>query len=129
VSELPHSRPAVEVTAEYLDGDIHLTPKVIRHVPRMPEIQESGLDQLSHQLLEEPDETGLEIRRINGVEIEARSERFSEIERRSPREALVWYQCTPELAGAVLGDRIDVLKDIMESSYSCKPCHGKGHTE
>jgi co-chaperonin GroES (HSP10) len=148
VSEIPHSRPEIEVDAEVIDGDMVITPtdagditydKVVNAFARgyvrnrfresLGELQEGPQDIMNAQLLDEPDEKGLEIRRVNGVEIEARAERFSEISRRSPREALVWYGYSPDGLSAVLGDRVDILRDVLESAYSCKTCHGKGHIE
>jgi co-chaperonin GroES (HSP10) len=135
VSGIPHSRPHVEVDAEYVDGDINIYPKCSNLDIRAPEsfyrglgdLQEGPMDIMNAQLLDEPNEVGLEIRRVNGVEIEARPERFMEISLRSPRESLVWYGYSPDGLSAVLGDRVDVLKDVLESAYSCKSCKGKGH--
>lgn len=148
-SEVPHSRPEIEVdVAQNGDGSLAITPhekftrsrypkasnldlKPMNHafMDGLGELQEGPMDIMNAQLLDEPDEYGLEKRLVNGVEIEARGHRFQEIARRSPREQLVWYGYSPDGLSAVLGDRIDVLKDIMESAYSCKACHGKGHSE
>lgn len=127
VSEVPHSRPHVEVDAEYVDGGIALIPKSVRFKQGLGELQEGPQDIMNAQLLDEPDEVGLSIRMVNGVEIEARAGRIEEISRRSPREQLVWYGYSPDGLSAVLGDRVDILKDVLESAYSCKACHGKGH--
>jgi co-chaperonin GroES (HSP10) len=135
VSEVPHSRPVIEVEAEYVGQDIQLTPtwndlSIANEsfLQSLGEMQVGPRDIMDAQLLDEPDEVGLSIRRVNGVEIEARPERFAEISKRGPREQLVWYGYSPDGLSAVLGDRVDILKDILESAYSCKTCHGKGHT-
>jgi co-chaperonin GroES (HSP10) len=141
VSEVPHSRPVIEVDAEYVDGDVVITPHgELANWPKcsnldltgfhrgLGELQEGPRDIMDAQLLDEPDEVGLSIRRVNGVEIEARPERFAEISKRGPREQLVWYGYSPDGLSAVLGDRVDILKDILESAYSCKPCKGTGKT-
>lgn len=138
VSEVPHSRPEIEVAVAIMGNDLVLSPtgenpnlsSCIDHGFRrgLGELREGPLDIMNAQLLDEPDEKGLEIRRVNGVEIEAHPRRFSEIDRRSPREALVWFGYSPDGLSAVLGDRVDILRDVLESAYSCKTCHGKGHT-
>lgn len=129
VSEVPHSRPVVEVDVEYVEDGIVLTSKsnIGQFWQGLGELQEGSQDIMNAQLLDEPDEKGLEIRRVNGVEIEAHPHRFHEIDRRSPREALVWFGYSPDGLSAVLGDRVDILRDVLESAYSCKTCHGKGH--
>lgn len=134
VSEVPHSRPILDVDAKIVGQDIVLSPTGINpdltngFRRGLGEMQEGPMDIMNAQLLDEPEEFGLEIRRVNGVEIEARPGRIQEIARRSPREQLVWYGYSPDGLSAVLGDRIDVLKDVMESAYSCKACGGKGNT-
>lgn len=129
-SEVPHSRLVVEVDVEYVEDGIVLTSKsnIGQFWQGLGELQEGPQDIINAQLLDEPDEKGLEIRRVNGVEIEAHPQRFHEIDRRSPREALVWFGYSPDGLSAVLGDRVDILRDVLESAYSCKTCHGKGHT-
>lgn len=130
VSEVPNYRPEVEVDVQYVEDGIVLTPKsnIGRFHQGLGELQEGPQDIMNAQLLDEPDEFGLEIRRVNGVEIEAHPRRFNEIDRRSPREALVWFGYSPDGLSAVLGDRVDILRDVLESAYSCKMCHGKGHS-
>lgn len=132
VSEVPHSRPEIEVDVEYVPDGVaifRVIPSLSESFTRgLGELQEGPMDIMNAQLLDEPEEFGLEIRRVNGVEIEASPGRIQEIARRSPREQLVWYGYSPDGLSAVLGDRIDVLKDVMESAYSCKACGGKGHS-
>jgi co-chaperonin GroES (HSP10) len=136
VSEVPHSRPEIEVNASYDGQDMILEPsdagditceKVMSAFHRsLGELQEGPSDIMAAQLLDEPDEYGLAIRKVNGVEIEAHPGRIQEIAKRSPREQLVWYGYSSEGLSAVLGDRVDILKDVLESAYSCKSCHGTG---
>src|ERR1700749_3017360 len=80
VSEIPHSRPEIEVDAEYVGGDMVLTPSNGFH-RGLGELQEGPQDIMNAQLLDEPDEKGLEIRRVNGVDIEAHPHRFREIDK------------------------------------------------
>jgi co-chaperonin GroES (HSP10) len=135
-SVLPHSRPdPIEVTAEYVPGDgITLTPKKIdtgAFRQALGELREGPMDELLGQLCEEPEtpEVGLTVRKIHGIEVQGNAARLAEIDKRSPREMLVYYAMHPEYDGAVAGDRIMVLRDIKESSYSCKACKGTGYEE
>jgi co-chaperonin GroES (HSP10) len=125
VSEVPHSRPVVEVDVEYVEDGVALSRRD-GFKRGLGELQEGPTDQLSSMLLEEPDETGLDVRYVNGVVVEARPERLDEISRRGPREQLVWYGYSADGLSAVLGDRVDILKDVLESAYSCKECRGTG---
>lgn len=128
VSGLPEPRESLEVDAVRVEGGVALTPVSQEFFRDLGEIEEGPQDLLMASLVEEPDEVGLQVRKIHGVVVEAREHRFAEISTRSPREQLVWYQNSAEVFGAVLGDRIDVLKDVLESSYSCKSCKGTGKT-
>lgn len=126
---LPEGRRAVlEVDAERTEDGMALNPKA-EMAGALLTLKEGPTSITSAQLLEEPEEYGLEVRRINGVEVEATAERALEIGRRSPREMLVWYGMHREYFGAVLGDRVIVRRDVLESEYSCKACSGRGYEE
>lgn len=51
------------------------------------------------------------------------------IERRTQRGLLQFYAVRETMAAAVLGDRVMIQRDTMESAYSCRHCKGKGHSE
>lgn len=136
ISSLPHSRPHVEVNATMTEEGLELVPVSFSKTPNsldfrasLASLEESPMDITMANILDDPDEIGLEKRVVNGVLIEVHPDRVLEIEKRSPREKLVWYGMTPTLYGAVLGDRVKVLKDVLESSYSCKKCRGEGMSE
>lgn len=133
-SALPDSRPdPIEVTAEYVPGDgITLTPvgKDGTGFQRsLGELREGPMDELLGQLCEEPEETGMTVRKVNGIKVRGNASRLEQIDKRSPREMLVWYGMHSEYDGAVAGDRIMLLRDIKESAYSCKACKGTGFDE
>lgn len=121
-------RATLEVDAERTEDGMALNPKS-EMARALLTLKEGPTSITSAQLLEEPDEYGLEVRQINGVEVEATAERAMEISRRSPREMLVWYGMHQEYFGAVLGDRVIVRRDVLESEYSCKACSGRGYEE
>jgi co-chaperonin GroES (HSP10) len=130
VSTLPEPREHLEVDAEVVEDGLYIEPTSPGRLSfDLAHITEGPLTMLEHELTEDPDFGAAELRRVNGVEVAITPWRASEVSRRGAREALIWYACTPDMAGAVLGDRVDVLKDILESSYSCKSCRGRGHLE
>lgn len=128
-STLPEPRESLEVEATSTHDGVYLTPTELNPGARfdLAHITESPLTMLEHELTEDEEFDPAGMRQINGVNVAITPWRAAEAAHRSPREALIWYQCTPDMAGAVLGDRVDVLKDILESSYSCKSCKGTGH--
>lgn len=135
VSTLPQSRPdPIDVDVEPMGNDLVITPRETSSAlsRSLGELEEGAMDLMAAQLLEEPEppaQTGLAIRQINGIEVQATNNRAMEISRRSPREALVWYGMHQDYYGAMAGDRILVRKDILENEYSCKACHGRGYDD
>jgi co-chaperonin GroES (HSP10) len=91
------------------------------------EMQEGPRECLEATLLEEPEELGLAVRRVNGVEVQAKPGALARQE--SKRDQLVWYGMHPEYYGAMAGDRLLIRKDILENEYSCKVCKGMGYQE
>jgi hypothetical protein len=41
----------------------------------------------------------------------------------------VWFGIDSNNLSAALGDRIIVRRDVLESEYACRTCHGKGHSD
>lgn len=138
-SEMPYSRPQpLEVRATIVEGqglvlEPEYTAEEDQHFRQaIGELQEGPMALMSAQLLEEPEppvSTGLAVRKINGVEVIGNEGRLAEVGKRSPRESLIWYGQHPEYNGAVLGDRILVLKDTLEQENACRECGGKGYDE
>ena len=131
-AELPEGRlEPVEVDAEYVKGDgLTLTPKLTdKFLDALGQLHQGPTDLLMAQLCEEPEEAGLTIREVNGVEVEGNARRLAVVSKRNPREELVWYGMHPEYYGAMSGDRIMLRRDVLESQYSCKTCKALGYDE
>lgn len=131
--ELPQGRrDVIEVDAEYVVDGMQLVPKNPNwdgFTKALGELREGPIDLMTAQLCEEPDSTGLALRRVGDIEVESNQQRFMEVSKRGPRENLVWYGMHPEYYGAMSGDRIMLRRDVLESQYSCKSCKGAGYDE
>jgi co-chaperonin GroES (HSP10) len=116
----------IEADVVRVSDGIEITPRE-RLVPRKFSIEEGPRELVKAQMFDEPDVTGLELRRVNGIEVVAKDARVNELSR--PREALVWYGSHSDYYQAMLGDRILVRKDVLELEDACKQCHGRGYDE
>jgi co-chaperonin GroES (HSP10) len=118
----------IEADVVLVSDGYRVTPKGDHH-PGKFSIEEGPREIMKANLFDEPDVTGLALRRVNGVEVVARESRVGELARRAPRESLVWYGSHPDYYQAMLGDRILVRKDVLELEDACKTCHGRGYDE
>jgi co-chaperonin GroES (HSP10)/uncharacterized protein YacL (UPF0231 family) len=93
------------------------------------QIDEGPHELMKAQMMDEPDVTGLALRRVNGIEVVAQESRLAEVNKRAPREMLIWYGAHPDYFMGMTGDRILVRKDVLELEDACKQCHGNGYLE
>ncbi len=139
-SSMPAGRDEpIEVDVSKVEDGISIVPRLAKRIAEsdaglafrrsLGELEEGPIDLLMAQLVEEPEETGLVRKSVNGVMVEAREDRLEEISHRTPREGLVWYGSHPEYMQAMAGDRILVRKDVLELEDACKACHGRGYDE
>jgi co-chaperonin GroES (HSP10) len=133
-SRMPSAEGApIEVDAVQVEDGVQVTPKMdywyeVSESPTF-DIEEGPHELMKAQMFEEEDVTGLALRRVNGIEVVAGVGRAGEIEKRAPRESLIWYGSHPDYYQAMLGDRVLVRKDVLELEDACKACHGKGYDE
>ena len=132
-SGMPSGRvDPLEVDVRRVDDGVSLVPVVSRGVDRgdsLRGLDEGPMDLMMAQLVEEPEEIGFDRRVVNGVSIYAKESRISEVTKRSPREALIYFAGHPRYDMAVSEDRVMILKDILEDEDSCLHCHGRGYME
>jgi co-chaperonin GroES (HSP10) len=134
-SQMPSGRQEpIEVDAAIDETGIVLSPKELYekyplYTIRRGDLEEGPMDVLMATLTEEPDATGLAVRRVAGADAITGKKRLSEITRANRNEHLVWYGSHPDYYQAMLGDRILIRKDTLELEDACKKCHGKGYFE
>lgn len=91
------------------------------------ELRESPSTALLHQLADDPDQPEeASLIRVDDRTLVGRSVQLSVFER---REQLVWYGIRDNMYYSVLGDRICVRQDTLESEHSCRTCHGLGYDD
>ncbi len=126
VSTLPASGPVLEVDVKQVGTNLHLTRRNASPA-RSLELRHSETDIMAAQLLDDPEVTSFTIPNV-GV-VESSPSRLSKaLSRNQNREQLIWFGIDSANMSAVLGDRIIVRRDLLESEYICRPCKGKGHT-
>ncbi len=133
-SNLPSGEgAAIEVDVVGVADGIQVTPRADSPSTidgwRRIDLEEGPLELMKAQMFDEPDLAGVELRRVNGVEVALSTGRALEVSARAPRESLIWYGSHPDYYQAMLGDRVLVRKDVLELEDACKACHGRGYEE
>jgi co-chaperonin GroES (HSP10) len=126
-STLPAAGPILEVDVKSDGANLQLSRRNGR-AARSLELRHSESDILSAQLLDDPEMTAFEVPNVGKVE--ASPSRISKaLSRNANREQLIWFGIDSANKSAVIGDRIIVRRDTLESEYICRSCKGKGHTD
>ena len=115
-SAAPVAIDSIPVEGEFVDDGVLLKMRREVKTSRAPmELQEGARAELDAQIFEDPSMVHSEKQNIET--------------RPAGRGALVWWAITDNQAAAMSGDRILVLRDTMESAYSCRECKATGHSE
>jgi co-chaperonin GroES (HSP10) len=117
-SAAPPPIDAIHVDVHASGEDVLVFPKRNGELSQsIGNLSEGAKEQLAAAIFDDPKMASI-VKRASG-----------NIQRKSQRGRLQFYAFTGTMAAAVAGDRLMILRDTMESAYSCRYCKGAGHTK
>lgn len=116
-SALTESVDAIEVDVNAMGDGLLVTRKNGNHgslQQSVGELQEGPLTMINAGIFEDPAMNS----RVSG-----------DVTRAVDRGKLIFFAMNGRMAAASFGNRIKIMRDTMESAYSCRWCKGTGHSE
>lgn len=115
-SAVPESIPAIEVNVNATGDGLVATRKFANGSmsQSVGEVNEGPLEIINAGIFDDP----AMAKRATG-----------DVMRKADRGKLQFWAMNGRMAGAAAGDRVNIMRDSMESAYSCRWCKGTGHSE